>query len=327
MIISPYEGFKGQHCETTATGSLLKHLGLDFSEPLIFGVGQGIGFIFWKMDIMNLPFIGGRSKPFELTTNFCRNMRLGLDARETGSRKKGWENIRQPIDEGMPVGVQLDCYYLEYFHNPIHFAGHFACVYGYDGDYAYLTDTDQQGRETKTSLTSLEEARFAKGSMAASARSWIISRGESLPALGDVISEAVSANALEFLNPPIRNFGYKGIEKAAGSMLSWLTDAEDPEADLGTLAMVMEKGGTGGGLFRKMYAAFLKEAQTFIKGNRNLEKGSDLFARAADHWTAIAAEIDAAGRSGEAAHLKEASRLCVSVAGMEKEAMERLSSL
>ncbi len=34
--------------ETTATGSLLKQIGIELSEPMLFGIGEGLGFIFWN---------------------------------------------------------------------------------------------------------------------------------------------------------------------------------------------------------------------------------------------------------------------------------------
>lgn len=35
----------GQHCETTALGVLLRHQGLDLSEPMLFGLGSGLSFL------------------------------------------------------------------------------------------------------------------------------------------------------------------------------------------------------------------------------------------------------------------------------------------
>ena len=46
LNISP---FIGQHCETTATGTLLEQLGIKMSEPMLFGLGEGLGFIIWNM--------------------------------------------------------------------------------------------------------------------------------------------------------------------------------------------------------------------------------------------------------------------------------------
>ena len=54
MKIEHLKPFKGQHCETTATGTLLNQLGIEFSEPMLFGLGEGLGFIYWKMKTMDL---------------------------------------------------------------------------------------------------------------------------------------------------------------------------------------------------------------------------------------------------------------------------------
>jgi hypothetical protein len=108
MIIKDFKGFQGKNCESTATGCLLRHADIGISEPMMLGLGESFGFIYWKMSIMNLPFIGGRSKPFDLTRILCRNLNITLDSRETGSKKKAWSNITEFIDKGIPVGLQLD---------------------------------------------------------------------------------------------------------------------------------------------------------------------------------------------------------------------------
>ena len=154
MIIDQFDAFVGQHCETTATGSLLKRLGIELSEPMLFGVGEGLGFIFWNMKIMDFPSIGGRIKPDMLTQNITRNLNLQLEEKETSSVKKAWQNVVSNIDKETPVGLKLDCYHLEYFTSKTHFAGHYVAMYGYDNKYAYLIDTQQQGGKVKTSLKS-----------------------------------------------------------------------------------------------------------------------------------------------------------------------------
>jgi len=164
-LVKNFKPFIGQHCETTATGSLLNQIGINLSEPMLFGLGEGLGFIFWNMKTMDFPFIGGRIKTDVLTTNIAKNLNLDLVVEETASSKKAWENIKNKIDNNMPVGLKLDCYYLDYFKNKIHFAGHYVAMYGYDDDYAYLVDTRQQGSEMKTSLNSLALARKEKGPM------------------------------------------------------------------------------------------------------------------------------------------------------------------
>ena len=69
MIIKNFKPFNGISCEPTTTGCLLNHMGINLSEPMIFGLGEGLGFIFWNMKIMDFPFIGGRIKQDLLTQN------------------------------------------------------------------------------------------------------------------------------------------------------------------------------------------------------------------------------------------------------------------
>jgi hypothetical protein len=176
MIIDNFKPFKGQHCETTATGSLLNQLGLELSEPILFGIGEGLSYIFWNMKIMDFPFIGGRVKPDVLTENICRNLNLELNVNETSSIKRAWENIENPLSRGKAVGIKLDSYYLEYFTSKIHFAGHYVAMYGYDKQFAYLVDTEQQGGQVKTSLKNLELARNEKGPMSSRNKSYTIDK-------------------------------------------------------------------------------------------------------------------------------------------------------
>jgi hypothetical protein len=215
MTIKDFKPFKGQHCETTATGSLLNQIGIELSEPMLFGIGEGLSYIFWNMKIMDFPFIGGRVKPDVLTENICRNLNLKLNVKETSSIKRAWENIENPLSTGKAVGIKLDSYYLEYFTSKIHFAGHYVAMYGYDEQFAYLVDTDQQGGQVKTALKNLELARNEKGPMSSRNKSYTIDKKGEVTDLEKAIKIAIFNNANEYLNPPIKNISYKGIEKTA----------------------------------------------------------------------------------------------------------------
>src|SRR6187549_964642 len=99
-----FEPFMGHHCETVATGTLLSAGGLKLSEPMLFGLGEGLGFIFIKLRSLPLPFVGGRSKPFALTETLCRNLGLTCTSIETTSKAKAWSALEDPLRAGQPVG-------------------------------------------------------------------------------------------------------------------------------------------------------------------------------------------------------------------------------
>lgn len=326
MIIENFKPFNGQHCETTATGSLLNQIGIELSEPMLFGIGEGLGYIFWNMKIMDFPFIGGRVKPDVLTENICRNLNLKLEVKETTSVKKAWENVAFYLDKGKAVGLKLDCYHLEYFTNKIHFAGHYAAIYGYDDKLAYLNDTCQQGRDAKTSLKSLSLARNERGPMSSRNRSYTINKTEELPDLRIVVRRAVNNNAKDFLNPPIRNIGYKGILKTGTEIKKWFKTSYDIKKDLLTAAMIMERAGTGGALFRNLYRDFLAESAGLLHSAELSEVAED-YAKIAENWRKISDLFIKTGETEDIRCINEASEIFTELSEMERTAMEKLLKL
>ncbi|WP_326809976.1 BtrH N-terminal domain-containing protein [Streptomyces scopuliridis] len=316
----------GQHCETTALGVLLRHQGLDLSEPMLFGLGSGLSFIYWDSKNMGFPFLGGRVKPFDLTRNLATGLKLELLVQETTSPRRAWENVVAPINAGHPVGLQLDSHYLEYFGSKAHFGGHVVAMYGYDDHDAYLVDTDQQGGAVSTSLTSLAQARAARGPMTAKHRSFTLTAPRNLPSPQAQIIPAITACADAFLNPPIANLGHRGMEKAGKRVRTWLQRTDNPERDLPQAALLMEKAGTGGALFRNLYRDFLAECAQLLDSS-HLRTGHGLYTEAAILWTEAAALITKAGESGDAQCLVRAGGILCDLSRIEREAMQALSCL
>ncbi|MFE2595009.1 BtrH N-terminal domain-containing protein [Streptomyces sp. NPDC059396] len=315
-----------QHCETTALGVLLRHQGLDLSEPMLFGLGSGLSFVYWDSKNMGFPFFGGRVKPFDLTRNLAAGLGLELLVQETTSPRRAWQNVAALIDAGRPVGLQLDSYYLDYFGSKVHFGGHVVAMYGYDDHAAYLVDTGQQGGAVSTSLASLAQARAARGPMTARHRSFTLTAPRNPPSPRGRIIPAITACADAFLNPPIANLGHRGIEKAGKLVRTWLQRTDDPQRDLPQAALLMEKAGTGGALFRNLYRDFLAEC-TELLDSSHLRTGHALYTEAATLWTEAAALIKQAGESGEERFLVQAGTVLGDLSRMEREAMQALACL
>jgi len=321
----PY-AFTGVHCETTATGTLLKQIGIDLSEPMLFGLAQGLGFIYWNMKCMDFPFIGGRIKPDSITKNLADLLNLKLDVRKTASVKKAWANVEEPLADGKPVGLKLDCYHLDYFTTKIHFAGHYAALYKLDDQFAYLIDTSQQGKTCRTSRKSLELARNEKGPMSSRNLSYTLEKTKNTPPLRDILPVAIRRNAEDFLNPPIRNIGYKGIAKTSREIVNWFERSTEKQRDFTTTAMLMEKAGTGGALFRNLYRDFLLEAQQHIDSPALIQAHKD-YTAIAEEWTEVAALLNRAGETETIQPIHNAAALLADLSLKEKAAMEQLSTL
>ena len=328
MKIEHLKPFDGQHCETTATGTLLLQLGIELSEPMLFGLGEGLGFIYWNMKTMDFPFIGGRIKTDLLTQNIAKNLNLELTVEETSSKQKAWDNVKQLLDKGQAVGLKLDCYHLEYFSNPFHFAGHYAAIYGYDHENAFLVDTKQQGGEVKTSLESLTLARAEKGPMASKNLYYTLKQTSKRndPDLKEIIPIAIKNNAIEYLNPPITNIAYKGILKTSAEIVKWFNAGNNIAHEFKLSAMIMEKAGTGGALFRNLYRDFLKESYELLKLDK-LKTGWEAFAEIAALWTTVSQLFEKVSETKDFKYIEQASNILKIISEKEKKTMEMLATI
>ncbi|MGY0003115.1 BtrH N-terminal domain-containing protein [Micromonospora sp. I033] len=326
MIIEDVAFPAGRHCETTALGALLHHRGVELSEPMLFGLGEGLGFVYWDAKSMDFPFLGGRTKPSMITRTVADRLGLTLHIQETASPRRAWQNVTAALDAGRPVGLQLDCYHLDYFTTRVRFGGHFVAMYGYDDSQAYLVDTAQQGGAVTTTLTSLARARSERGPMTARNLSYTIAGPTGRPDLGDAVRRAIRGNAHTFLHPPIANLGHRGIGGAARQVARWLDRSSDPSRDLPLVAALMERGGTGGALFRNMYRDFLAECATIVDDD-NLRLGHELYAEIAPLWTEVSDRIAAAGETNDPDHLARASAILTELADRERHAMQILTGV
>lgn len=327
MTSHPVRPFVGVHCETVATGTFLKAAGCDISEPMLFGLGEALSFVFLNLSSLPLPFLGGRSKPFELSKAACRNLEFTCLAEETSSKTKAWNQLESKLRSLCSVGLQLDCFYLPYFHHAPHFAGHFVAAIRLLGDQVEVVDTVQQGTVQRVPRLSLEAARHARGPMSAKALAYTIEVG----AMADLASAALAAmrrNSSRYLNPDFSGMSQPGLEKLAKSLPRWLERSKSPSEDLRLAADLMERAGTGGALFRNLYRDFLTEAAALLPAKaKSIRMARDAFACSAEMWTGIARQLEECAADGQARHLTEASQLCGLIAMQEVAAMTVLAQL
>ncbi|MCS7475876.1 BtrH N-terminal domain-containing protein [Umezawaea endophytica] len=324
MIIEDVSFPAGRHCETTTLGALLRHEGLTLSEPMLFGLGEGLGFVYWDAKNLDFPFLGGRTKPTTITRTAASRLGLALRVQETSSPRRAWQNVVSALDAGRPVGLQLDSYHLDHFTTKVHFGGHFVAIRGYDDTHAHLIDTAQQGGQVTTTLASLERARSERGPMTARNLSYTVARLPGEPDLAAAVRTAVRNNARAFLDPPIANLGHRGVDKAARQVTRWLDRSDDPAHDLPLAATLMERGGTGGSLFRALYRDFLAECATIVDDDA-IHVAHQRYAEIAPLWTEVARHITTAGETGDQDHLDQASAILTDLADRERRAMRALA--
>ena len=91
-------------------------------------------------------------------------------------------------------------------------------------------------------------------------------------------------------------------------------------------ALLMERGGTGGALFRAMYRDFLAECCTIVDDD-NLRRGYQMYCEIAPLWTEVSGRLEAAAETSDDRHLPDASALLVDLADRELDAMQALTNV
>lgn len=149
LIVQGFNQFGGKHCQTTALKNIFAYCGLHISEEMLLGLGGGIGFIYWYMKRMKVPFIGCRNgKVDEFSLNICRRIGVNAEIVQTNSENKAYYEFKELLKQGKPVNIFVDMVYLPYFALPKdpHFGGHAIVVYGIDeiNNKVYISDRSKK---------------------------------------------------------------------------------------------------------------------------------------------------------------------------------------
>ena len=82
------------------------------------------------------------------------------------------------------------------------------------------------------------------------------------PPTPEDIYSSIRQTINDMLNPPISNAGIRGIRRTGQEMQKWIRmfDEKTARLILFNIHIFIDIGGTGGGIFRYMYARFLREA-------------------------------------------------------------------
>jgi hypothetical protein len=301
--IAPFENcpaLDGYHCVTSSLRKIFHHAHHPLSEEMLLGLGAGMGFIYWQMNIgqAKMVFVGGRANPKNFFADLGKRTGVRIKAVSTSSAAKARSSLLEKLAAKEPVMVFGDMGFLPWFDLPpdYHFGGHTFVICGFDGREAVLaSDLDQKASGLKKgfySQVTLEQLGKARSSTfkpfpPKNTRLEFDFSKYHDPTPEDIRSSIAQAVDSQ-LNPPIKNIGVKGVRHAAGEIVKWPGMFNDRELrkNLFTLYVFFEIGGTGGGCFRPMYSRFLKEAMG-ITGNKALEEAEAMFDQSGKLFTEI----------------------------------------
>ena len=291
------------HCENGVISNLMNHQGVKVSEPLVFGIGAGLFFVYLPFLKVNFaPGFSYRPMPGYIFRRFAKQLGIKVIDKRFKSEAEAQKILDQKLKEGIPVGLQVGVYNLTYFPDEyrFHFNAHNLVVFGKEDDRYLISDPVM---ETPTSLTEkeLSKVRFAQGALPPKGHLYYL---ESVPTQYDweqAIKKGIKKTCKDML-APVPIVGVNAMKWVAKSIRKWPKKLGTKKTNhyLGQLIRMQEEIGTGGGGFRFIYAAFLEEASQILK-NPKLKELSKEMTEIGDEWRDFALNISRVykNRSGE----------------------------
>lgn len=329
-----FEHRQAAHCENGVTANLLHHHGIDITEPLAFGIGSGLFFIYIPfLMVNNAPAFSYRTMPGLIFKRTCKRLGIEVVRKKFSSSESAREMLNACLKNNQPVGCQVGVYYLTYFPKEyrFHFNAHNIVVFGKEADSYLISDPVM---EDTTSLTEYElsRVRFAKGALAPRGQLYFPHRKQNVTPdmMARAIRKGIKQNVRDMLYIPGPVAGVSGIKYVARKILKWHDSlgAHKTGLYLAQLVRMQEEIGTGGGGFRFIYAAFLEQAYQYIP-DENLITLSKQFTKAGDLWrdAAVQAAGIFKGRLTQRSDFVNMHDRMYEVAEIEKAAFVQLSKL
>ena len=330
-----FEHLQSAHCENGVTTNLLRSVGVNkLTEPLAFGIGSGLFFIYIPfLKINKGPAIAFRTQPGLIFKRTCKSLGIPVVRKKFSSREEAQKVLDECLQSGRPVGCQVGVFYLTYFPKEyrFHFNAHNIIVFGKEGDNYLISDPVM---ETATSLSSyeLERVRFAKGALAPKGQLYYPKENAMVTdeQMKSAIRTGIKRNVRDMLHIPGPIAGVAGIKFIGNKIKKWRDKLglHDAGLYLAQLVRMQEEIGTGGGGFRYIYGAFLQQAHAYHNNDQLLEI-SKTFTKAGDMWRNAAVQSAGIykGRITSQQDFNTLGDMLIEISAIEKQAFISLSKI
>lgn len=292
MIVADFQHRHAGHCETGVTSSLLRHYGLELSEPMALGLSASLTFVHFPLiKVGGFPLTTYRMPPGSVYGGLRKALRLRMRTQRFRAVEPAMTALDAELSAGRPVGLQTSVYWLPYFPPEMrfHFNAHNLIVYGKDGD-DYLVSDPVFDQPQRCPSADLRKARFTRGIFAPKGLLYYPQTVAPDFDLRRAARRAIRKTWRMMLHTPVRFVGVRAIEMLARHIET--LDRRNPDLRwqrlyVGNIIRMQEEIGTGGGGFRFMYAAFLQELGEKL-GDAQLRELSQQMTACGDTWRRFA---------------------------------------
>ena len=87
------------HCESGVVSNLLRFHGLDFDEPMVFGIGSGLFFSYMPFIRVNgMPVTAYRTWPGQIFKRFSDRIGIKIESKKFSGPKKAMEELDKMLE-------------------------------------------------------------------------------------------------------------------------------------------------------------------------------------------------------------------------------------
>ena len=324
MVIN-FEHIGAAHCETGVTSNMLNFYGCQLSESMIFGIGEGLSFIYipfmsFKGNSLKFSF---RSFPGSIFSNAMKKLRVKTGMKKRfGNREEAMKEMDKLLAAGIPVGNVVGLYHLPYAPARGHFNAHNLCVVGKEGDEYVISDPCWHTTLLNISYNDLLKVRFSEGAFKPRGKMyWIKEKPVIANDLNNIIERSIKGTCRKMLGIPfVSAIGVRGIVTLSKKMrkLGKKYSEKDAMLYLAALVQAIEEVGTGGAGYRYMYGNFLHETADILNEPK-LKDFSVEMTHIGDLWRQLALECVRKFKNRSNATYDDLADKVVEIAKAEKE--------
>jgi hypothetical protein len=294
----------GKYPESAALLNALNQLGSCSSdlcsEEMLFGLGGGLGLIYFLFDlhgghpiVVGTRYHASEAESPVFVMQMCEAWGATTELKHSSSRSAATKSLMKSLDDGFTPIVWVEVTKLPYMFLSGHpNTYHTIVVYERDGNEFVVGDLGKS--PARISLEELEEVRHSH--YAPKFRSLTVKDAPAKPDIREILSERIRLTCSQMLEGlGIANFGLEAFKKWAKMLTNTKNKKGWPNCFPGgpplhgamsSLFAQIELRGYGGSAFRGLYADFLDQAAGVLKKSA-LKKVAEQFRESEASWRAI----------------------------------------
>lgn len=339
-VIESFTPTGGMHCITHSLKQVFAFEGYPLSEAMLFGLSSSLAFTY--INLASSPMVSGRTKSVEADKKLAERLKVKVSCRQPKNYETGFVKVKKLIQQNHPVMIYVDMPYLSYLEmdQASHFGGHAVVLFGYDDEQAvfYVSDRDHSDYPIRTPqgesandyhLVSYQEMERARSSrhrpFPANNKFMEFDFSDYVKPNRETITAAIKDTCEAMLNPPAKLLGINGITKFSKEIIKWRSfdQRKLKTAGITNYFQISKDGGTGGGIFRRLYGEFLLDVAPIL-ADREIATIGSAFINLAKQWDELAAVFWAIGESGDSSLLQPLSEQIAELGEIERVLLERL---